>query len=411
MPQPPPAEASWDGLQSPERVRRPAVAPTGSSASSQPRARSNIRWIGAAAALAFIAEKEFFPEAWAGFTNPAISDRVYVERAKQFLGPISWHQQPDGSWVQRGGCVYVKLFYTDPTTGARKRTIASGVLLNEWTVVTAGHLVNKKDPTISVGWSLNCLVNSPDEIPVAQSHIHPGYLKNGPVNDPDIAVLILKTPAINKETGARSGAAFLASQPIPYDTVLELCGYGLTNNNLDTGEPRAGRTRLFNKNPLMGYSPELYESTDALYAPEPQLSGYHGDSGGLVLGQERVTDPDGVARMRTVCRGSMVTATLNGLGFTDYVDFTAPATRAFILDRMKVEMPEVSIRLSDEGNRVVVSWPLTPYNVQLLTSRELKSWQPLRAPVSQDPLRGGNVIEVAPLGGPPTFFRLKNKID
>jgi len=352
--------------------------------------------------------------AQAGYTDPAIPDSVYVERAKQYLGPISWRQQPDGSMKQRGGCVYVKVYGTDPATGVSKRWIASGVLINEWTVVTAGHLANKVNPTISVGWSLNCLVNSPDEIPVEQIHIHPGYLKNGPANDPDMAVLILQKPAIDKETGKRSAAAFLGTQPVAYEATLELCGYGLTNNNVDTGEPRAGNS-LFYPNPVSGYSSILYKCADAYFAPAPRLSAWKGDSGGLVLGEEGI-EVDGTTRRRSVIKGHMVAASLFGeLGFTDWLDYREQRTRAFIVERMKTELPELSIAHS--GGSVVVSWPVeSPYHVQLVTSRDLKTWTPQRTKpvVYPSPAHSDAPYHHVPfqtISGDSVFFRLENKID
>jgi hypothetical protein len=352
--------------------------------------------------------------AQAGYTDPAIPDSVYVERAKQYLGPISWHQQPDGSMKQRGGCVYVKVFFTDPSTGLRRRTVASGVLINEWTVVTAGHLVNKVNPTISVGWGLNCLINSPDEIPVAQLHIHPGYLKNGPANDPDMAVLVLQKPAIDKETGKRSAAAFLGAQPVAYKATLELCGYGLTNNNVDTGEPRAGNS-LFDPNPISGSS-TLYKCADPFFAPAPRLSGWKGDSGGLVRGEETIVEVDGTTRRRSVIMGHMVAASLfGGLGFTDWLDYREQRTRAFIVERMKTELPELSIEQS--GGSVVVSWPEeSPYHVQLVTSRDLTTWTPQRTKPVAYPSPSHNYapynhVTFKMVPGDSAFFRLENKID
>jgi len=358
-----------------------------------------------------------------GFTDPAIPDSVYKENAKQHLGPIRWEKQPDGSWFQRGGCVYVKIFYTDPVTKEAVETIASGVIINEWTVVTAAHVADlgmesggppPAPRTLCIGWTPNCFVapvgqTTPDEVMVKECHFHPDYFTKGPANSPDCAVLITEKPIVDPVTQTRSGAAFFPTQPSITDETLVLCGYGKTNNNLDTGDARAGNARYSIKTPLLGYSVDLYESSNSIVAPDPRLSGNYYDSGGPVKGQGSVIGLGGVTEVRTLTKGHMVTASLSGLGFTDYLDYRGPATQAFIEQHIKVDLPQPE--MTKANGAIILSWPQTPYNVGVSASQDLKTWEPVFAPVSVDAATGVTKMAVGSTGSPPRrFFRLYNRL-
>jgi hypothetical protein len=214
---------------------------------------------------------------------------------------------------------------------------------------------------------------------------------------------------VDTVTQKRSGAAFFPTQPSIEDETLVLCGYGLGNNNIDTGDARAGNAKHIAISPLNGYSADLYESSSSISALNPRLSGNTYDSGGVVKGRGSVLGIDGVPEARTVAKGHMVTATLSGLGFTDYLDYRNPATQAFIEQHMKVDLPQPEMTIANGA--ITLSWPQTPYNVGVLASQDLKTWEPVLAPVTVDAATGVTKMAVGSTGAAPRrFFRLCNRL-
>lgn len=405
------------------------VDPDVSSEASTDRSFDLSRWhlsrvAGAVSAAALVSCWSLKERAEGGFTDPSIPPEVYTEKAKEHVGPIRWEERSDGSWFQRGGCVYVKIFFTDPNTQKPSEVIASGVIINDRTVVTAAHVADfgmesggppPSNRTVCIGWSPNCFgapvgKMTSDEVRVTECHIHPDYFRLGPANAPDCAVLITEKPIMDPATQARSGATFFPTEPAQTDDPLLLCGYGLTNNDLDTGDARAGYARKSMTRPLLGYSAELYESSDSVAARPPRLSGHIYDSGGLVSGDSTVIGIDGQPEKRTVIYGHMVTATRSGLGATDYLDYSNQLNRLFIEQHMKVELPVPDMKVED--GKILLSWPATSYNVGVKVSSDLTSWEPLYAPVSVDQSTGRHTMTVGTKNDSVgrRFFQLYNRL-
>jgi hypothetical protein len=337
-----------------------------------------------------------------GYTDPLQPPERYTESGRRCIGP--YRPKVDGSPGFDGGLVSVTMTQRDPATGAQvKRLIASGIILNNYYILTSAHgaIFAKQNPTTvttTIDWSTNCLVTNPSAIQAFEVAVYPGWTNENKYSVPDIAILKLKRPIV--EGGMEVEPTFAIKKP-SNGAVLTIAGYGVSGysqaTQFDDGQPRAGNgITKTSSSDLLGYSTESYfsiSSSAVNLEATPVMVGANGDSGGLVM--ERSTG---------AIAGMMVASTKTLPGRTIALDLSAPLVQSFIKATVKPVIPtDLSLQVKDGST--TFTWPSGYSGLVVQKSTDLTTWEDLPLPRI---IEGNSEKMIIPQGsGPRGFFRLK----
>ena len=338
----------------------------------------------------------------AGFTDPAVPDQVYKANGLRCSGP--YRPREDGKPGFDGGLVSVTTVQVDANGKQIRRSIFSGIIINDYYVLTAAHaaLLAVQNPTTTttyIDWSPNCLQRSSTAIDAAEVVMHPGWTKENAYQVPDLAILKLKKPIV--EGGMLVQPTF-ASEPSERNSVVTLGGYGVAGlsqeTRFDDGHPRAGNG-LVETDPTysFGYSSESYFTivsnpvSDEAY---PVIVGAGGDSGGIVTVKET-----------GAIVGMLVASTRTMPGACVALSLSGQLPQQFIKSVVKPVIPD-DFKIERNQSSVTLSWPAGYSGLVLEQSNNLASWTavPLPRIVEND-----RVKVTSPSNGdsPRAFFRLK----
>ncbi|CAB4993477.1 unannotated protein [freshwater metagenome] len=188
---------------------------------------------------------------------------------------------PDNANVKVDEAPYlISLWTVDPETYERLENFCSGVLIDQRTFLTAAHCLMERKPFVVVTSQLN-KKDRGEVLSVYNYKLHPRYSSSNGLND--IAVGILNFPSRYKSpiwANTKRNSDFSK-------TINKIVGWGLDQNQVDTGFPMSANVKDFTKsgpkyfkkfNSATQIAAGKYNKTEKIYS-----GACFGDSGGPLI--------------------------------------------------------------------------------------------------------------------------------